>query len=367
MSVDFRGLVPSSDSPLALLFVQLMKKVNQNIVKQQTDTIDSDNEDIFSAGQDMDSSIKFHSELSAANKFSFTKDYYAPFEPDGRIVKCWIRGTGLGNALQDISGFNNNAQIHGDPTLVDGSIDLGYTTGTPKSIALRLNRPSSAFTNAEWLQIPDTASMRINTLTTGFSEFSRLRIFSLADQNNRSPTVYQKIDDNTPNDARMLQIKSDGSIIYIVKDGGSTVAKQTATGTVSANSFTGNPYDIFTTYAVSGGVIHIYLDGVDKTLTNFTGSVNWQDTLTNHDWFGFRRGEGSDGGYLYGDFYDYKPYMERVLTSTEVSRHFTNKWSISNIPFGQVELTDYYATKFTGTIGGTSFTSTSFTGTSFHI
>src|SRR5262245_35408376 len=180
--IDFRGLIPESNEPISFLFSQLMKKVLRTMINQQNETVDSDNEDIFSDGTDIDSAVKYHSELSASNKFFFNKDYYAPFEPDGRIVRLWLRGTGLGNTLSDISGFNNNATIEGDPTLVDGTIDLGYTTGTPKSIAMRLNRDGGDFENQEYLYVEDDSDIQITTLTTGFSIFVRFRLLTMVQQ-----------------------------------------------------------------------------------------------------------------------------------------------------------------------------------------
>lgn len=76
------------------------------------------------------------------------------------------------------------------------------------------------------------------------------------------------------------------------------------------------------------------------------------------------------GGFTQGDFYDYKLYKERVVTAAEVGYHYTNKWSISNIAFGHVEIVDHSATHLGG--GGPraiekSYTNISFTPTSFTI
>jgi len=79
-----------------------------------------------------------------------------------------------------------------------------------------------------------------------------------------------------------------------------------------------------------------------------------------------RRGVGSEDGFCYGDFYDYRFYREKVLSSTEVTRLYTNKWSISNIAFGKVAISDHSAS-YAGSGGGAtpSFTSTSWSTTSF--
>lgn len=313
----------------------------------------------------METAIKWHSELGGQHKFNFVKDYYPPFEPDGDVVKCWIRGTNLGGSLRDISGFNNNATVYGDPTLVDGTIDLGYQTHGVKSIAMRLNRPTSNFQNEEWIQIADTAGLQLASASTGFSAFFRIRMQSLAQQGGRDATIIEKIDDSTPNNGIILKVGTDGALDFIVKDGGVTTAKATATTTIT----TGTVYDIFLTYATSGPTIHIYVNGVDKSLSNYGGSVNWHETLTNHDLFIGRRGLGNDEGFAYMDFYDFKPYYDRIVNQTEVTQHQTNKWTISNIGFGHVMIADHYAT-YQGAGGeelSASFSPVSFSPTSFTV
>jgi len=363
-STDFRGLVPASDDPTQQAIVSLIKKLAKNTIANQIELIDSDNEDIYSNGQDMDTVIKYHSELSSTHSFDFSREYFPPFEPDGDILRTWIRGTNTGNSTKDISTFNHTASIHGDPTLVDGTLDLGTFTGAIKSIAMRMNRPTSDFENLEYLSIDDHADIRIGSLATGFSIFVRVRLFSLADQNGRAPTIFEKTEDATPTNAYMLQAKSDGKLLFITKKGGTTTAKETAAGTVTTNTV----YDIFLTFAVSGAVEHIYVNGVDKTLTTFAGSVNWQTSTTDYDLFLFRRGPDEEEGMVYGDLYDYKYYREKVVSQTEVTHHYTNKWTISDIGFGQVMITNHWSTAFTGGgLGGPSFTSGSFTTTSFEV
>jgi hypothetical protein len=77
-----------------------------------------------------------------------------------------------------------------------------------------------------------------------------------------------------------------------------------------------------------------------------------------------RRGGGSDSGHVYGDLYDFLLYREKVLSSTEVTRHFTNKWTTANIAFGEVAVSNYTAS-YSVVVAGVSFTATSFSSTSF--
>ena len=199
------------------------------------------------------------------------------------------------------------------------------------------------------MAVTDASDIQTDAISTGFSEFMRFRPLSIKEQDGISTTLWEKIDDSTPNDARMMQIRDTGRLLYVVRDGGVTYAKWTAVNTiVKQNSTTGIPYDIMATYNASTHAIHIYqkVSGVttDLSLSDFTGTVNWHDTLSNHELNIFRRGAGTDGGHFYGDFYDYRFYAEKIITSTEADHLFTNKWSISNIAFGAVAIVDHMAT-----------------------
>ena len=341
MSFDARGIRPASNDPLLQIFVELQKQVIKSIRDQQVSLVDSDNEDIYADGQDLDTAIKYHSELSSTHKFAYNIDYLPPIEPNGTTVKLMLKGWNTGNETTDESGFNHTAAIWGDPTLVDGTLDLGIWTGpsSVKSIALRMNRPTSDLENLEWLQVTDHADLKITGLATGMSIFIRFRPKSIVDEGGLSRTLFQKIDDATPSNAYMLQIRSDGSLMFVTKKAGTQTAKVTTTGVIAADVV----YDVFLTYTVSGSVLHIYVNGVDKTLSTFGGAVNWQGSTTALDLSIFRRGEGSDGGHVYGDFYAYKHYKEYIVSSTEVTRHYTNKWTIANIAFGHVMITGYWS------------------------
>lgn len=365
MSTDFRGLVPASNDPLLQIFVALQKKFAKFITTQQVDLIDSDNEDIYSDGQDMDTVIKYHS-LNHEQLFSFDKKFYPTFEPDGQYVTLYLKGRSMGNTLKDWSGFNNTAEIHGDPILVPSDFDPGtYTYGT-KSTALRFNRTGGEFENNEWLQVPDAANLRVSSLSTGFSMFFRFQLYNIDNQNGRSRTLFQKIDDATPDNATMLQVKSDGRLVFIVIDGGVTTAKETGAALTPPFSV----YDVFVTYTVSGSVLHIYVNGVDQTLNDFTGDINWQTSTTDYDLYIYQRGAGSDAGFANGDMFIIKRYQEMIVSQTQVTNHWNNKITISPHEYGTSMITNYWAT-FRGAIpplpGLCSFSSISFSPESFNI
>jgi len=365
-SSDFRGLINDDNDPLARIVRLFQNKFSKFTTDASVEAVDSDSEDIEQVGVTMESVIKIHS-LNGQHKFNFTTVYIHPLEPDENYVHVMLRGRGgTGNSIADLSGFNNNGSIFGDTLLVDGTLDIGCNNTGTKSVATRFNRPSSDFENEEYIKLPDNTHTKISNITTGFSEWMRVRPFAIDNQGDISRTLWEKVDDNTPNDARMLQIRDTGRLLYVVKDGGVTTAKWTPTGTIEEATSTSLPYDIVCTYATSGNVIHIYVNGVDQTLSTSSASINWQDTLTNHDLYLMERGAGSEDGHVYGDFYGYRLYREKVLSQTEVTRFYTNKWSISNIAFGAVAIEDHYAT-WIGSGGAASggFDATGFDNTGF--
>ena len=264
----------------------------------------------------------------------------------------------MGNNLKDWSGYDNPSIIEGDPILMDGTpFDLGIHDGGVKSTCLRFNRPTSESENEEYIRITDDSRFRVSGISTGISYFIRFRLKSLAQQGGADRRLFEKVDDSTPNNGVMLRVSSSGALKLNIKRGGTEYNNDTATGTIAVDTV----YDVWITYAVSGNVSHIYVNNVDKTLSAGS-SPSWHATLTDLDMAVFTRGGTSTSGFVYGDLYDFRVYREKVVSGTEVGYMNTNKWTIANIPFGQVMITDYYATYYTV---GTGFTTTGYTTTGY--
>jgi len=339
---------------------ELAKKLAKFLSKDIEVNLD-DEEDLIANGVQIDDGLKFNDTFYHREQYSnWERMWYPMADMDGGKLSVWLRGNHLGSQLLDRSQFySNNANLFGDPKLVDGNFDLGYLGGTYKSLALRFNRPTSPATGAEYLSIPDTARLTVNGIATGFSVIMRIRPFSFADQGTGSlqRTLYRKVDDDTPNDGTMLQINNSGRLIATVRRA-STNYRVIAPAPSAMT--TNTVHEIAITYAVSGNDLKIYLDGTDTSATNDPSSPNWGGVTTDHNFLIFTRNKA--GGFVYGDLYDFKFWRERVLTSTEVSNHYTNKLSISNMLFGEVGMTNHF-TPYVPDID--SFTSTSFTSTSF--
>ncbi len=356
MSYNIRNIREISNDPLTKFTNQLAKKLSKFLNQTEVDRLEN-KEDIYSNAQDIDVVIRYQN-FNSTKYFDFLTQYYPPTEPDFSRLHLWLKGRNLGNEIPDKSGFHNPGTLNGDPMLVDGApFDYGIHTGGFKSIALRFNRPTSDLENEEYIRVPDSTDIQVVGITTGNSYFIRFKIFSLAQQGGTNRTLFEKIDDSTPNDGVQAQITTDGRLLFYLKRAGTVYKNQTAAGTITTNTV----YEVWFTYANSGNVVHIYVNNVDKTLTSPADPV-WHTPLTDHDLSIFSC--GSTYGHLYGDLYDMLMFKQKVVSSTEVSRHYTNKWTLANIAFGHVAVANYFATYYESP-SSTSFTSNSFDPSSF--
>ena len=359
MSFNLRNIREISNEPSSKFLSHLAKKVSDFLTKDQTEKLEG-KYDVYSAGQDVDSVIKFHS-LNYNKTFDIDTVYYPPFEPDADKLRFWIRGTNLGNQLTEYSMLGGRVpELWGDPILVDGGpFDDGISTGDTKSIALRFNRHPDP---SDYIQVLLTGtgitSLNVAGTSTGKSYFIRFRVSDLSEKNGMARTLFEKCDDATPNDGAMLTISDTGRLRIVIKVGGTEVKYHTTNACIAVNTV----YDVWVTWATSGNAIHIYVNNVDQALTVNADTINWHPDRTNLDFNIFRRGVGTAGGLVEGDLYDFRVYNVKVVSATEVGYMWTNKWTIYDIPFGQVMITDYYTAYEAGQAG---FTSTGFTSTGF--
>lgn len=337
---------------------ELAKKLSRHLSKTIDVNLD-DEEDLIANGVQIDDGIKFNDTFFHHEQFSdWTQNYYPITDNDGGLLSTWLRCDHLGSGIIDRSQFNsNNAELNGDPKLIDGGFDMGYLGGTYKSLALRFNRPTSDTVNAEWLEVPDDTSLHVTGLATGFSLFMRVKIHDFAQQGGTTRNLFCKTDDDATDNGYMLRLQPEGKFKFAVSKSGTDYDKQTT------NTFTtGVLYDIFLTYAVSGNTLKIYVNGSEESGSTTGTGINYPSDPTNHNLFIMRRGDGTAGSFAYADLYDFKFWSERIISSTEVAQHYVNKNSVDNHAFGEIPFADH-CTPYIYT--GPSFTSSSFTSDSF--
>ena len=361
MSFNLRNIRELPSDPLAKFTNELSKKLSRFLTKDQLDLLD-DREDIYTDGQDFDSAIKYHADLLGNKTFNFTTEYYPPTEPDNDKLRLWLRGTNLGNTLRDYAHRDNVQsipEIWGEPMLIDGTpFDDGIKTGGVKSIALRFNRNDPE----DYIKVENDALLRASAdLVTGISFFMRFRVSSIAEQGGRKPTLFEKTDNDPITDGVVVAIDDVGRLRINIMNSGIDNAYQTASLTIGINTV----YDLWITYNKTGDVVKCYVNNVEKSLSA-TSAETFHSDATDLDYYLMRRGGGSENGFVTGDLYDFRIYREKVVSATEVSRMFTNKWTIANIPYGQVLIANYWA-PYAETVLGKSFTSASFTSASFEV
>lgn len=371
---NIRALKEISSDPLQQKIDNLARQVSKFVTSQIT-VDNTEDEDIIADGIQIDEAVKFHDEIYHVKKYdNWTKKYYPLKDFDN--LSTWIRGNHLGNNLNDIGPNKNHAFLFGEPKLINGDYDTGYLGGTYKSLAVRFNRPTSLTAGKEWFQILDNTNLQVSGISTGLTFFLRVRIQSFALQNGLNPTLFTKIDDNTPNNAQQLEVNQSGQLIWTVRRSSNNYRVITPIGSpLSLNVV----YNIFGTYAVSGNTQKIYIEGTDTSATTDATTPVWQSDILFHDLYLMKRGKGLvqagtlaaaedptglEGGYTYADFYDFKYWREKVATQQEITNHTTNKTSLTNQPFGQVPFANH-CTPDASIIP--SFTAASFSSLSFTV
>jgi hypothetical protein len=337
---DIKGLREISNDPFGKLLTALSKKFSAFLAKDQAELVENP-EDIYSDGQDVESALKYH-DFAMSKKFDLTTAYYSPSEPDYDKLRLWLKGNAIAVQLKDWSEFDKAAFLYGDPILVDGQpFDYGITDGAlnTKSIALRVNRPTSPLVNNEYIQITDAPSLQVSGITVGISYFVRFKIHDLASQGGYNRTIFEKIDGDTIQDAAALIITPSGQLRFHIKRSGTEYNWQTIVDTIVTNEV----YEVWCTFDQATLTSKVYVNNVNKTLTN-AGSPTWQSDTDNHDLWMFQRGKGPEAGFFYGDFYDFMLFREKVVTPTEVAQHYVNKWTLADIDFGHVLISNYSAT-----------------------
>lgn len=344
-SIDFRGLQTSSDDPQARLIKSLERKLARFLTQDQVKAVDSDNEDIYADGQDMESVVKFHSVLPF-RLTNYDTNYYPTEEPDNNFNKIWIRGTNTGTTIKDYSGFNHDAHIVGETFIVDGTLALGTYTDLTLSFATRYNTPDVDTEANSYIYFDDHIDLQIGS--SKIAEFIRFRPLSTDESLDDAATLIHKFDDNAFDEARRLFISTGGRLIYTVNYNGTNYRRATAFDTIVPRGDGQLPYDVWATFdpaLIATNPIKINVNGTNQTLTTPTFTA-WDGDETNHTLKLFAL-DPVDGGFVSGDFYYYKMWKGFIPSDTQMGYHYTNKWTIENIPFGQVAVVDNWDTNNT--------------------
>jgi hypothetical protein len=330
-----------------------LKELTQELARQKSDAAGSELEtdDIRSQGR-MDHStiklnderLKFITKLGGANTDFF---YEFPTEPDFNFLKVWFMLDHLGARMRDMSGLGNDAFISGHPTLRRAGLDLGFQQtaaggGTSATPVMLFNSGTDVVSqrNGEYIWIPDNDSIKFIQFPVGFSITFR---FNCLDFNNHitefGPFLrrFASKTDDVSNGWNLVvyPTNTEGTIggieMNILHNG---VIYQRRTTGYALNTW----YQVVVTYnpaAAADQRIKIYTSGIENSLTGITTIA--LPTQTN-----LRIGARDfETGFFYGYIHDFRVYMGKVLTQTEVTNINQNEMTIDNITKGRTFVIQY--------------------------
>jgi hypothetical protein len=331
-----------------------IKELTQELAKQRSDAAGSqlETDDVRSQGRMDHSTIKLNDErlkfvttLSSSNTDFF---YEFPSEPDLQYLKVWFMLDHLGARMRDMSGFANDAIIAGHPTLRRVNFDMGFQQtsaggGVSATPMMLFNSGLDVVSqkNGEYIWIPDNTSIQFTEYPAGFSIVFR---FKCLDFNNHLSAEFgtfvrrfaAKTDDAlngwsivlTPTNAE----GTTGAIEFNITHDG-VIYKRRRTG-FSTSSF----YQVVITYdptLSADNRIKIYVAGVESSIAGISNlSLPTQTNLR----IGAR---DSETGFFYGYLHDFRMYMDKILTQTEITNINANELTIDNITKGHAFVIQY--------------------------
>lgn len=331
-----------------------IKELTQELARQRSELSGSqlETDDVRSRGVMDHSTIKVNDErLKFATKLASNNNdfnYEFPIEPDFNYLKVWFMLDHLGAKMRDMSGLGNDAFINGHPTLRRAGLDLGFQQtasggGTSATPVMLFNSGTDVVSqrNGEYVWIPDNLSIRFTQFTAGFSIAFR---FNCLDFNPHLPPEggsfarrFAAKTDDVNNGWSLIVYPTNtqgttGGVEFEIKDDGTDYSRRT-TGYL-ADTW----YQVVVTYnrnATASERIKIYTAGIENSLSSTFGTI--LPTHTN-----LRIGARDvETGFFYGYIHDFRLYMDKVLTQTEITNINQNEMTIDNITKGHVFIIQY--------------------------
>lgn len=272
------------------------------------------------------------------------------FEPDNDTCKLIVEFNNVGGYIPDTSGYNHHAKGFGVGRIRWG-IRYGYGP-------LSLESVFDGRTN--YASIGD--HHHLDFLSMDFTIMFRFSPYDLTTAAVHSQAIIAKRDKN--NVAwYCFEIASDGSATFNLIL--STVQKYSISapaGTITSTAYTDvtstTPrYDVVITYAYLTQTLKMYINNV--AFTSMSTTIPTTALIPDYDSHDLMIGrwtalmgkpvtlpkqEGVDDPFrlfsklYFGTFQQLKYFQNKVLTTTEISNHYTNKVTISAVPFGEVAI-----------------------------
>ncbi|MDN5844790.1 MAG: hypothetical protein L0H53_00775 [Candidatus Nitrosocosmicus sp.] len=326
-------------------FTNLLNTFNSKVADDSADQ--GEDLQVSTEGDSSRSYIKFCDEdLASLKLISGVTPITAsqlPFEPDFDTCKMFVEFHTLGAEVTDISGFGHTAKTVGINRLRKG-IDYGSS----RSIENVFDGRSC------YAEVDNHSDIRISSITTGYTLFFRFLPFALDESGGfRQVVVCKKDIDDT--DWWSFEIYEDGKASFNQKKANVIKSITTPVSTIAAvpyDQITDSTarYDVAVTYDHNTTTLKLFIDNVkyDTVSSSLpTGTQSPSATLNNNlnvgrytDLVAPLAGEKYparvDSKLYYGTFQQLKFFQDKVATDLEVGYHYTNKLTITDIPFGEV-------------------------------
>lgn len=268
-----------------------------------------------------------------------------PFEPDEQYCKLYVEFDSLGKEVTDYSGFGHHAKTYGV-----GRIHNGIDYGPVQSIEAIFDGRSC------YAEIDNHTEIRVSSITSGFTLFFRFLPFSLDLSGGYRQVVTCK-SDIADTDWWSFELYPDGALGFNLTKASDVYSIVTPSDTIEAVSYadlkpTTERYDVAVTFDLGEEDLRLFVnntkyDTVSNTLDSDTQQPSsnldnnwmvgrWADIVTPAD--GEKYAKRNLSKLYHGVFQQLKFFQDLVATDDQVGYHYTNKLTISDIPFGQVAM-----------------------------
>lgn len=274
-------------------------------------------------------SVDTHDRLAYIDNLFFAKLKYAnsrylmPYEPDGNVLRLWLKYNHLGRTIKDYSFWCNSnitSQVlcKGAPRLCKGPDD-GIKGGR---IVTRLN----AGNDTDYFLVANPEEVNIGVIDgQPFSLYFEFMPESLEQDNGLDSTLWAQTDDPNGDYGSAITITPDGKLVFGIRD--NTVDFDF---TSPANKITEGLYHTaFVTYNPANNAITMRINNVPQS--DIGGPTpTFPDPLNNSVWLGI---SGTDditggGGKFIGRFADTRWYRGLIVNNNHHDNIWNNKRSI---------------------------------------
>jgi hypothetical protein len=386
---SWRNLRSISSDPLS----NFMNKLVQDMILKDAQENTPETIDIKTIGVIVHSILDIRDLPIFAKTRPVGRNFFLPVEPDRKRMRLWVKFNSAGDTQIDYSLWENEVLNHGyifptsitsdtyDEGLVGGQLAMTYNS--------QWSNPNSTDTLNQYTSITDNVNIRMKSYNdgtiTGYDAFCismlirPMQIFS--EMQGTSPfrrKLYYKIDDATASYGYAADIDDQGNLNIIFRENGTDVKTRIA-GFVSiaTQAFDYNPLDYNAAdYNVSGltgqagpqvpttntsniwyrvDIIYIFAtntiivrkDGVTQGQSANPNASEWPVTPSTHtkdlliNTGRFDTTLNDHTGFGITEYADFRIYVGQ-LTQAESTNLQTNKYTIGNIPLGQVAVYGYW-------------------------